>query len=289
MFILTTLKDSVYNPDFYRKTRLSPAGKAVKYFFIVIPILAFIVALFSIPVLTSIFSSESITKIVSTFPENLTITIKNGAATTNVEEPYVIKNTHGVEVNRQNKTNLLVIDTQTPFTAEQFDSYNTTVLLKKDFVVTDNNGKMQITPLKNFPNVVLNRAQLASWGDSIRPYFPLVIILLVILITIAQFIYFCLHFVYLLIAALIIWLIGTIRKFKLRYGVSYKLGIYMLIPLFIVRIIAGLFGLHFPFLLFTLLLIVLCFVNFRPDQDQDPTIVQMPEPVMPDHAPNGTV
>lgn len=110
------------------------------------------------------FESQVTTLIERVVPGDLEIRIKDGAASTNVQEPYYVyvspemfkgtvledkKNTATV------KTRLLAIDTKAR--AEDFKRYQAAALLTERSIVYYNDGDMKIYPLRNTSNAVINK------------------------------------------------------------------------------------------------------------------------------------
>lgn len=93
MKIFAKIKDSIYNPEYYKDILQKPFSYSIKYFLFFALIFALV---FAIPVSLKLIDgikniSENSPQLANYFPEELTIFIKDGKASTNVQEPYFIK------------------------------------------------------------------------------------------------------------------------------------------------------------------------------------------------------
>ncbi len=130
MQFFTTIKDSIYSPDFYRTLRAKPLSFSLKYYFS----LAAVLALAGTVLMTVQFLPKAqfalttlAEKVVERFPAELEVTFKGGVVSTNVKEPYFVKETPGEADALRNEVedagtheNLLVIDTSSPLSLELF-------------------------------------------------------------------------------------------------------------------------------------------------------------------------
>src|SRR3989344_5611684 len=104
---------------------------------------------------------------IETFPAELTVTIENGEARSNVEEPYFIEFPEKLEMlgDRDSDRRLAVVDTRNEFTPERFREYNAYVWLgRTSLIFGDENGEIRIRELRDFPDIVLNRETLRVLG-----------------------------------------------------------------------------------------------------------------------------
>lgn len=105
-------------------------------------------------------------------PDDLEVTIKDGVASTNVREPYVVSlkasdlqealSTLQIPVPRDlqkprvSATRLLVIDTKA--NAEHFEQYQAAALLTANTLVYFSEGEMKLVSLRETPNLTINKA-----------------------------------------------------------------------------------------------------------------------------------
>lgn len=275
MNYIRSIRDSIYNPSFYREVPSQTKGQAFKYYFLFIALLAV-----AITVITSIrtvpairnFTSGLGSKIVSYYPGDLVVTIKDGHASINQPEPYylampdALKNSFS---NRADKSydhaNLLVIDTKSPASLEAFTGYDTVAYLTSDSLMTykDNAGQVVTQPLSDVKDMTVDKNLVESLVAKIAPLFGLIPPLFVAGALVG--IYFALAFklLYLFFLALLVMAIARVYDCKLSYGVSYRMSLYLATAPFIIDWASGLIpGFHMQFL-FTIVFLIAAFVNLR--------------------------
>ncbi len=231
MKFLKNILNSIYSPSFYAGIPQKSFGSALGYFLLLVFIL--IIAKMAILAPTLLFDIPKNIKtladsVVNAYPAELEVKIQNGQVTTNVEEPYFIALPKG-EGNQSNTiTNFVVIDTKTPFSAAAFNNYQTIAWLSKDtlFTKSDRNGEIKTLDLTKFPNYTINKNSLVSLENSFSPWLKFVGPVALIGSLLGLYLVYSGRLIYLLVLALIIWLIAKIFKRALTYGQSYKIGLY---------------------------------------------------------------
>ncbi len=269
MSFFKQLKSSIYGPLFYQAASLVPAKEAFKYFSKLISIVALVAmvifACVFVPVVTTVLSRDNVNKILSQFPSELTLTLKDGKASTNVQEPYIIPAPASAPTSDRaaEKTNLVVIDTKATASMESFIRYSTTFLITSDYIIGEkSNGQVTIQSLKGIPDMTLNRGVIASFAEKILPYLKIVIPFMILLAFIGSFIgAYIINLILLLILTLVVWIVGLIRKTGIGYGTYYKLGLYAITPLVIISMFGALFSL--PWYVDWVVFFVLFFINTR--------------------------
>ncbi len=124
------------------------------------------------------------TDIIGTYyPHGLEVKIENGAVSTNVEEPYFVKNTFSKNSSHSPAhANMLVIDTHATDTLSAFQTYDTMGLLTKEWLVTqDKNGKVSATSLKRITHTTISESSVRGFVKTMMPYFILGLVVLLIL------------------------------------------------------------------------------------------------------------
>ncbi len=285
MGLFKNTKNSIYNPEYYNSLLSKPFSFSLKYFLLFTLIFSAIFALiYSIRIIPPLrnFLNEKSMEILQRYPEGLEITIKKGKVSTNAEEPYFVKFPAGEMPDGAGIKNLLVIDTRSDFYLEKFYSYSTVILLTRDSVVSQEKGKVTINQLENFPDFTVNKTVVSSFINKITPYFNLVIPIVMFGMLFGIYAAVSFRLVYLVVAALLIWVIGKIKKVNLDYSKSYKIGLHLMTLPIVVT-----FSLNFvspqtsiPFL-FTILTVVVAFINLenvptgssagKPSQEEPPT------------------
>lgn len=277
MKFLQTVKDSIYNPQFYKEIEGQKVSLSMKYFAKLILLVSCFVAI--IPFVSGVglltWKQDVIanihTQIIDTFPRELSVHIKNGEISTNVEEPYaiVLPDTLKRDVSHEKIpypiNNLLVINTQKPIETSDFKEYQTLAVLGKNEIgiFSPNAGKVEIQSLDTFHlEYTLDRTSFEVFVDHAWRVLKIIgivgLILLPFLIFVGLFIGYA---IYLLFGALVIWLAAHLTKKSLTYGQSYALGLHLVtLPLLASFVFIFLF--HTPFV-FTLILFVITFINFK--------------------------
>jgi len=217
--------------------------------------------------MSSIFSSENLRKFVSYYPKELAIEIKDGIiSTNNISEPYFIKETFDSTVSKENKyENFVVIDTQSDFSADIFNSYNTRVLIGKNFIVTtEQPGQFEFNDASRVPDFSLDKEKILHWINLINKYHLGLSLLLFFGIFLSFFWFFTLTLISLVVVALVIKLLAKLRKVELAYINSYIIALYAItIPLILktIFIFSGVMA-PFPFF-FSLIAIIIAVTNLQ--------------------------
>lgn len=269
-------KNSIYGPEFYKGLKAKPLSFSFKYFYALALILAAIgtlqVSSRIIPGMAAFLTGIS-SGIVDNYPSELTITIKDGQASSNVAEPYFIKMPDSVRseksANVPNPANLIVIDTKNQFTEENFAKYDTVALLTKTSVAfRKDNGGIEIYSLGKIPNWTIDKTSIASFMGKVQPFIKFVAPLLVAAIFIGLMIAFSAQLIYLLFAALLIWIVVKVKKLPLGYKRSYQVGLHAITLPLLLGVVSNIFSMQNPIPFFsTILLVAVAFINFEPKKN----------------------
>src|SRR3972149_11286110 len=123
---------SIYGPEYYSKLLQKPFFYSLKYFYLFIFLIALMGAagltISTAPKIKSFFNFVS-DKVLNQYPQGLEIVVKNGIASSNVEEPYFVPMKDFFE--NAGTKNLIVIDTKDQFFIENFYAFNTACLLNE--------------------------------------------------------------------------------------------------------------------------------------------------------------
>lgn len=265
-----TLQNSLYSPEFYKKQLDEPIGPAFRFYFIFILLLSIVQILLTLPVFFNVQADlkQTANQVVSSYPKDLDVTIKNGVVSTTAQEPYVIALPPSQASAKQPK-NALVIDTKTPYSSTQFDAYNTLSWVTKDTMYyEDGQGQIKSVDLHQISNLHVNKPILTSIWQKTQPYMVWVAPGLALLLFIGFLLGGVLRLGYLLLLAAIIILFGKIAKKQLRFKQSYTILLYAVtLPLIVTSIIGVLatlnlfHGIVFSFTLLTFLSVI---VNLFP-------------------------
>jgi len=260
MNFVRKVQNSIYSPEFYKSLPGSPIGSAFKYFFMLILIVQLISVARIAPEFLFTLSGKirsSVASVKDLYPKELTVTIKSGEVSTNVTEPYFLKDKSG--------NNFAVIDTKTPYSAAKFNDYGVWAWITKDtiFYKGDSKGQIKSQNLDGIGNATIDKNFINTLADKLTPKIPFIGPILLVLVFIGLYLGAMFRLTYLFFLALPIMLLTKIIKKGLSYGQSYKVGIYATTLGLLVDMARGLFGIPgFPFM-FTLISLVVVAVNFR--------------------------
>ncbi len=271
MNLLSSIKNSIYNPTYYHELLKKPLSYSLKYYFSLITIISAIFTIFSI------FSFIPQTKLSiehfledanKYYPEELEIKIKRGELSTNVQEPYFIETPTELNSDDYSSKNIVAIDTKNEPSVELLKSYDTTILITKNAVMfSKNDGDATIKSLQEMPNFVLNKAVFTSYSakiESLMKFFYPISIIVVFFINIVLLSF---RLIYLFLASLLILLFVRLKKVDITYTKSYQIGIHAMTLgalLFTLLDITD-SNIQIPFL-FTIILVVIVIINIKKQQ-----------------------
>jgi uncharacterized RDD family membrane protein YckC len=273
------IKDSIYSPAFYFSVHKRPLSSAVGYMLLLsllLTIFASISPIYRFSTDGQAQINKFVNQVKNFYPQDLEIKIKDGKVSTNVKEPYVVPvpwkyHDKNVKQTINDFPNLIVIDTKTPFSVDQFNQYNAYIWIARDSVFIKNNGKIEANGLSKTPDTTINKTLVASIINKFLPYLIFINPLAIIMILIGIFLAHALRLIYLFILALLIWPLANILKKPLSYGESYRVGVYAITLGMLVELILGWSGSSgFPFM-FTLVSLFVVLINFL----QTPTQAQI--------------
>jgi len=264
--LFRSMSDPTYYPDIL-KAKLS---FSFKYFFGLTCIISFILTIFIsfrflLPLHQLLIPLPQ--KIVDLFPDELTITIKDGILSTNIEEPYYVpldmvrKLLNNIEkpvlgVSTELPVYLVVIDTLA--TIEDYEDYGTFFLVtQKHLIYQNENGNIEIIPFSEMNNFVLHKGVVAAYADAAKPWVSKIVPVLIpfVFLTLwwGSFLW---YLVYLLPVSLISFLIAKLIGLSLPYPKLYQLMLHLLTAPLLIFSILGMVDLY-PMLPFFFTLIVL--------------------------------
>ena len=180
MNIFSEIKNSIYGPKYYKEVLEKPFSYSFKYYVIFALLFALVFTTVAtirfIPIVNLL--SEKVPQLAGYFPQELAINIKNGKASTNVQEPYFVKMPQSFKADSNARPNisdmkyLFVIDTKDKFDLDVFNSYKTYALLTADSIIyIDGNKKITISSFASVKDFTLNRDKVAGFINTIRPLF----------------------------------------------------------------------------------------------------------------------
>ncbi|HEY4493958.1 MAG TPA: DUF1189 family protein [Candidatus Paceibacterota bacterium] len=286
MKIFKEIRDSIYNPAYYKSVPSEPLRASVKYLAklsLLVALAALIVFSFFVP---KIFrsASDGMDTVTANFPDDLIVSIKNGSASINKPEPYTVPLSNFTSGDKKwegknpSYTNVIVIDTTKPFSVEQFESYSSAIWLTKTELVTvkDRGGQIQITPLSRVPDSEITKPWLLDKKDAIVNALPWVIPALAVL---GYLILFLVSYIgtllCVLLYAIFIWLMGKMAKKELSYEDSYKIGIHAATLLVLLGLLTfSPFNFPYNFFVKLVILLAIVYINFFNDSAKTEEVAQ---------------
>lgn len=240
---LYVFKNSAISPKYYKDILQTNMRFSVKYYGVLSMTLILIVST-ALTLKTYKPINEGVEKIISQtnslIPQDLVLTIKDGQAAINQPEPYVIPfpkelKHNATEFNSRPSTeyeNLIVFDSNG--TLESFDSYKTVVLVNKfNIIALSSNGKIEIYPLKETPDTVINKAMIDNAINYAQKWLvivhPIIFVAWIMIISLTLFLY---RPIYLLLVALIGLILGKIFRAEYTFEKWYQIALHtMTLPL----------------------------------------------------------
>ncbi|MFH0890833.1 MAG: DUF1189 family protein [Candidatus Liptonbacteria bacterium] len=277
MNFIQAFKQSFYSPRFYRELRDKNFWFSLKYFYSLAVILAFVSTIVvSIDILPSIKSfMAEVEPYLRKYPADLVVSIKSGKASTNAAEPYFIATPEwlcgGGELSQQENIcqtkNFLAIDTKNPFSLEKMNEYNAFAWLTADSLVINQDGEVKINSLAEVPDTEINKQFMdeiaAKAGNISKKAVPIVLPVATLLLFLGMIIYFS-KLIFLIFGALIVWIIGRVKKVEIDYGYAYRIGLHAITLGLILRFLEVIGLPNVPGLL-TILFAACVWVNIVPE------------------------
>ena len=267
------IQKSIFSPEYYGALLTRPASFSLKYYGSLGMLLAVLMTIaLSLPIIPQINKvlRGLPTSLTAYYPDDLELRVQSGVVSSSVDEPYFLPLPREFEKNFGTSggfTHLMVIDTKTPVTLEQFSAYESLFWISSRSIayMEDAGGKMSVSPIDPNASFVVNESNLSGWITQVEPYFHFISPVVVVAIFFFLTMRFLLILMYLLFAALVVYLLGLVLGRKWGYGTSYRISLHAVtLPLLLEQIFTLLpfsFA-RLPFL-FTAILLVVVYVNYR--------------------------
>ena len=245
------LKNSVISPKYYNDIVKASLKFSIKYFLMLSVFASIIYSLYAsieiVPQITSTIEAMTI-QIKENFPDDLIINFKDGSWEANKPEPIIIPAPSiPNEENKYLPDNLIVFDKNG--TIDSLGSYNTYILVNGENILYGSGGyetdpqKVSIQPLKNIPNITLDKNTVNSRLESMNKLIktsPYVMPIFIFLYT------FILNYIggalfYALLIALLLQLIAFFAKRKLDYKKACQISIHAMTAPIILQLAASFF------------------------------------------------
>lgn len=263
------IQKSIYAPSYYRDILTRPASYAWKYYASLAMLLAVLMTIVTtVPLVPKIhtFLRALPETVVSYYPHDLKITITKGEVTTNVQEPYFVDfpGDNSQQATSSALLRVATIDTKSEVTLDKFNAYNSVFWLSHNSLIALDSAKALHTVVLGDVNATIDVAHIRSALSQIEPYFVFVTPLVVLLIFAGMAVSFLAMLVYLLVDAVLIYLLGKILKEHWSYAQSYHLALHAVtLPLLLSSVfyLMPIPGVQLPFLS-TALVLLIVYLNF---------------------------
>jgi hypothetical protein len=271
MQFIKDIKNSFFNPIFYRELFTKTPKEALKFYFKIVSISA-IISFITITILFisgyKFLTSSFFTEALNTYPEELEVNIIDGKVSTNVTEPYFIPlPTKMDDLKKSGYENLVAIDTANTesLSIEGFKSYKALFLITKDSIIAeDNKGKVSVQSLENFASTTVNKVKVANLFESIRGMAPYMLAVLLVLGFIFNYVRITIFGIVLtLVVTFIFFLTMKVRKEQFDFKKLFYVGLYAISGPMIMHMIASILVLRLPFWVYMIALLIILFINIK--------------------------
>ncbi len=283
--LFQNIKDSIYNPAFYQRLGTEISFRAsINYFFRLVGVLAFVGAVI-MAMGVALFYQKDITSTVdsvfASYPADLIVTVEDGQVRINQASPYFfpidtvgLPDTVSIDLAEESIENLIVIDTEHPFSTDLFQNYKTAILVTADSVVVQNKKEIRIMEIGDSISQVIDQASVKSFAKTVNVFIMLLPIFLLIALFIGFVFVSIFYLFYLLIPAFIIFIAAMVTKAKWHFSKAYQIALHaMTVPL-ILWFLTMVFGVNIKVkFLFTAILLLVVVVNLyyvKPASDASP-------------------
>jgi hypothetical protein len=258
-----TFKAALYSPQFYASIAQRKGSKAFGYFVLITLLYTAILGgTFWFGTVKDFDANEFVETALDVYPDDLVITIEDGTATVNKDEPFLIEapavwtsffdglNEHS---DPQEISNILVVDTQNEFSISKFQDYQTLMWLTGDslFFIDDGEGEVSGVSLDEVDDIVLTKDNVSSFKDTalgiVKFFVPMFMAIGFIFIFIGLGIW---NLIYLLFLAVFISIVRTALDMDANYGLSYKTGLYAMTFIYVAGVIMDVVRIWTPFATF---------------------------------------
>jgi hypothetical protein len=225
------LSKSIYAPEFYKTIPQRSFGKALKYLMGLTALAMLLYGatfLFMFKDIQKELPQDIVGSIQSLYPAELEITLQDGKAYTNVTEPYFIDFPSAWEDTFEKEyAHIMVIDTQTPFTVDQLQTYESLIWLTEDSLVVVTSTEMEVRPLSELQNGTLTKEKFDEAVEAFAAGFKGMLVPLALIILLGIWVgWVIVRLIYGLALALLIMLLSGILRYDLDYAQSYKVGLH---------------------------------------------------------------
>ena len=240
--------NSLISPKYYQHIIETRFSFSLKYFAVLALIASLITFSSTVKPITQDLS-EGISALESTalnaFPEDLVVTLKDGELSINQPEPYIFAMPKDFTDEPETKTpsNFLVFDSIG--TLDDLEKYDTLILVNRTNILVQGSNKVEVYPLKDYPDGELTAEILRSFANEVKPFLkaiPYIVLTFALLGTVLY--YFGFRLAYLVIVSLALMAFGSLRGLKLSFSKYYQVGLHAITLPLIIEVLSDAF--QFP-------------------------------------------
>ena len=267
MDFLRVIRSSFYDPAFYAGIRAQSVSAAIRIFAILGVIGIGVVMVIAYGGVAQFAYSHFPDTLESAYPNDLVITVAQGAMSINQPQPYYVKNMLSSFSNPDDPKYLAIFDGNDVLSGD-LQQNSTFAIVKKNFAIThgSNNQEQVISFSKMQGTTTVEKSTVVGVIDRYKPYFVSGVlfggaILFVILALFGTFFWVLFHLIYLLIPAALIFLFGLARGARMKYRESYMTAVYASIPVAILFYLLSLLKVINVEYAYTFVLLLVAVVN----------------------------
>lgn len=227
------VKKSLRSPQFYANLAKEPLSFSLNYFYTLTLLLSLtlsvVLSLVLVPGI-QLFVKQA-TSVTSALPDNFRVTIKDGMATSSERSPYYVPLSDDLksvlnDAGKSDVQNLLVVDTSSTFSNDQFTKYKTLLWLTKDKIVGGGGDSLSEASLDTFPATDFTKPLLQSYaakGERFLRWLPAVTLFGIFFLSMVAFSFLLLYY---FLGAIFVIIVARIKRVPMKYMEAYKIAIH---------------------------------------------------------------
>jgi hypothetical protein len=274
--IALTIQKSFYNPEFYHENRAARVGKPLAALTTITAMWALALSVMAFVAIQAFVQSDIIDRVADLYPDDLVVTIEDGEASANVEQPYYIPMPPPL-ASSSTPQYLAIIDTRPEVTIDELFDETSVIYLTKRTLVFINKYEVsagntsrprvshQYVNVADIPNQTIDRSKAERIADMARPIVngiawaaPFVIFIALLAASVVGYLFIAVF------GALIVWLLARMKGLRFSYRTSYVTALFALIPVAIWDLFTDIAGVGNYFLITLAIYILVILVNVRP-------------------------
>ncbi len=257
-----------YSGDFYKKIKDEKGSNAIEFLlkFSVFLGICFGILCIVLFIAFSPFIKKQISNLIDeNYPANLVVTIKDGKMTTGDGQPFFIKSSEQSSDTAGQQGNVIAILPDETAEVSVLSKYNTSLAVTSDGIVGQQNNGQEIRIIKYTGMSLTVDKNLALKSVQFLFFFSLLFFAIGIVPFLIIFILIMtgIHLLWLFFVALLIWAFLSLKKIRVSYMDSYRIGMYTIVPLLITEIIAIPVGFSGRSFTTAIILLIVLFVTHK--------------------------